>query len=224
MFLNIQEVVCFIADNVFFFFLILLTHLFCLASQVPLWSLPSLSPTLCRRVPMWPCMQIKVWEIFPSIYDRFRCHYALFWRYCSATFKHLGVNGRSKNRYSFVCTHVSIKYWHIVELSLMRLHARILVKSFLNPHFSLWRCHGAKPPPKPEFTLKPKKKKIIQQSESAPGTPCPPCPELEWRPCVGQHIGAERMVCLAYFKRSIRTMKFNILYDFVQNQFTFDCF
>ncbi|OIW07741.1 hypothetical protein TanjilG_11899 [Lupinus angustifolius] len=59
-------------------------------------------------------------------------------------------------------------------------------------HACKLRCHGAKPPPNPEFTLKPKKKKIIQ-NESVPGTPCPSCPELVWRSCVGQHIGTERM-------------------------------
>ncbi|WCJ18715.1 NF-X1-type zinc finger protein NFXL2 [Euphorbia peplus] len=56
------------------------------------------------------------------------------------------------------------------------------------------RCHGPSPPPKPEFTLKPKKKKAHHQSECTPGSPCPPCPELVWRPCVGQHFGAERMM------------------------------
>lgn len=57
------------------------------------------------------------------------------------------------------------------------------------------RCHGPIPPPNPEFTLKPKKKKQHHhQSESTPGSPCPPCPELVWRPCVGEHIGADRMV------------------------------
>ncbi|KAJ6900154.1 hypothetical protein NC652_026326 [Populus alba x Populus x berolinensis] len=56
------------------------------------------------------------------------------------------------------------------------------------------RCHGARPPPNPDFTLRPKKKKPNHQSESTPGTPCPPCPELVWRPCLGQHIGAERMI------------------------------
>jgi len=75
---------------------------------------------------------------------------------------------------------------------------------------SLWRCHGPKPPPNPEFTLKPKKKKIIQQSEGVPGTPCPPCPELVWRSCVGQHIGADRMVCFAYLQSSIWTSTCNI--------------
>ncbi|XP_065870669.1 NF-X1-type zinc finger protein NFXL2 [Euphorbia lathyris] len=60
------------------------------------------------------------------------------------------------------------------------------------------RCHDPRPPPKPEFTLKPKKKKAHHQSECTPGSPCPPCPELVWRPCVGQHFGAERMmVCSA---------------------------
>ncbi|XP_059627974.1 NF-X1-type zinc finger protein NFXL2 isoform X2 [Cornus florida] len=56
------------------------------------------------------------------------------------------------------------------------------------------RCHGPKPPPNPEFTLKPKKKKSNHQSECTPGSPCPPCPELVWRSCIGQHIGADRMM------------------------------
>ncbi|XP_057979684.1 NF-X1-type zinc finger protein NFXL2 [Malania oleifera] len=56
------------------------------------------------------------------------------------------------------------------------------------------RCHGPKPPPNPEFTLKPKKKKSNVQIQSIPGLPCPSCPELVWRSCVGQHIGAERMM------------------------------
>ncbi|KAG5093490.1 hypothetical protein JHK84_049078 [Glycine max] len=60
------------------------------------------------------------------------------------------------------------------------------------------RCHGARPPPNPEFSLKPKKKKVIQQSEGVPGTPCPPCPELVWRSCAGQHIGAERMLLFLF--------------------------
>lgn len=62
--------------------------------------------------------------------------------------------------------------------------------------FSMSRCHGPKPPPNPEFTLKPRKKKHAPQSECTPGSPCPPCPELVWRPCVGQHVGAEKMVGL----------------------------
>ncbi|KAH9767110.1 NF-X1-type zinc finger protein NFXL2 [Citrus sinensis] len=56
------------------------------------------------------------------------------------------------------------------------------------------RCHGPRPPPNPEFTLKTKKKKSNHQSEVTPGSPCPPCPELIWRSCVGEHIGAERMM------------------------------
>ncbi|KAL1808985.1 hypothetical protein ACET3Z_025975 [Daucus carota] len=55
-------------------------------------------------------------------------------------------------------------------------------------------CHGPKPPPNPEFTLKPKSKKYIRPSESTPGLPCPPCPELVWRSCRGRHVGAERMM------------------------------
>ncbi|KAL9275955.1 NF-X1-type zinc finger protein NFXL2-like protein [Drosera capensis] len=56
------------------------------------------------------------------------------------------------------------------------------------------RCHDRRPPPNSEFTLKPKKKKASQETEPTPGTPCPPCPELVWRSCVGQHIGAEKMM------------------------------
>ncbi|WCJ19874.1 NF-X1-type zinc finger protein NFXL2 [Euphorbia peplus] len=62
------------------------------------------------------------------------------------------------------------------------------------------RCHGPRPPPKPEFTLKPKKKKAHHQSECTPGSPCPSCPELVWRPCVGQHFGAERMMVCSDMK------------------------
>ncbi|KAJ4828026.1 hypothetical protein Tsubulata_035105 [Turnera subulata] len=56
------------------------------------------------------------------------------------------------------------------------------------------RCHGPIPPPNPDFTLKPKKKKQTHQVEATPGSPCPPCPEIVWRECVGKHIGAERMM------------------------------
>ncbi|XP_022633134.1 NF-X1-type zinc finger protein NFXL2-like [Vigna radiata var. radiata] len=63
-------------------------------------------------------------------------------------------------------------------------------KEYQCGHTCKLRCHGPKPPPKPEFTPKPKKKKIIQQSEGVPGTPCPPCPELVWRSCADR-----MMVC-----------------------------
>lgn len=56
------------------------------------------------------------------------------------------------------------------------------------------RCHGPIPPPNPDFSLKPKKKKLNHQIEATPGSPCPPCPELVWRECVGRHIGAEKMM------------------------------
>lgn len=58
----------------------------------------------------------------------------------------------------------------------------------------MYRCHGPKPPPLPEFTLKPKKKKSNHLREVTPGSPCPPCPEPVLRSCLGHHIGAERMV------------------------------
>ncbi|URD85055.1 hypothetical protein MUK42_28528 [Musa troglodytarum] len=58
------------------------------------------------------------------------------------------------------------------------------------------RCHGPVPPPNPEFTLKPTKKKLNKHLECAPGSPCPPCKEVIWVPCFGRHIGEERaMLC-----------------------------
>uniref|UniRef100_A0A3Q7GS56 NF-X1-type domain-containing protein n=1 Tax=Solanum lycopersicum TaxID=4081 RepID=A0A3Q7GS56_SOLLC len=56
------------------------------------------------------------------------------------------------------------------------------------------RCHGPRPPPLPEFTLKSKKKRPNNQIEPTPGSPCPPCPQLVWRSCLGNHVGAERMM------------------------------
>lgn len=56
------------------------------------------------------------------------------------------------------------------------------------------RCHGPTPPPLPEFTLKPKKKRPNNQIEPTSGSPCPPCPQLVWRSCLGNHVGAERMM------------------------------
>ncbi|OAY70532.1 NF-X1-type zinc finger protein NFXL2 [Ananas comosus] len=58
------------------------------------------------------------------------------------------------------------------------------------------RCHGPIPPPNPEFTLKPKKKRIGRSIECTPGSPCPPCREIVLVSCFGQHIGEERpLVC-----------------------------
>lgn len=74
------------------------------------------------------------------------------------------------------------------------------------------RCHGPKPPPNPEFTLKPKKKKSVHRNEGVPGSPCPPCPELVWRSCVGQHIGADRMmVCSNRMQFSCENLCGNLL-------------
>ncbi|KAH9309524.1 hypothetical protein KI387_037435, partial [Taxus chinensis] len=58
------------------------------------------------------------------------------------------------------------------------------------------RCHGPRPPQNREFTLKPKKRKSVQENNGSLGLPCPPCRELVVRQCVGGHIGGERtMVC-----------------------------
>ncbi|KAJ7959647.1 NF-X1-type zinc finger protein NFXL2 [Quillaja saponaria] len=79
-------------------------------------------------------------------------------------------------------------------------------------HTCKLRCHDPRPPPNPEFTLKPKKKKLVQQTGCDPGTPCPSCPELVWRSCIGQHIGAERMmVCSVKSQFSCENLCGNLL-------------
>ncbi|XP_048562308.1 NF-X1-type zinc finger protein NFXL2 isoform X2 [Triticum urartu] len=56
------------------------------------------------------------------------------------------------------------------------------------------RCHGSIPPPNPEFTVKPMKKKMEKHIECTPGTPCPPCQEVVLVPCFGEHLGQERAI------------------------------
>ncbi|KAK1264856.1 NF-X1-type zinc finger protein NFXL2 [Acorus gramineus] len=63
-------------------------------------------------------------------------------------------------------------------------------------HACIKRCHGPTPPPMPEFTLKPKKKKFNKQSQGTPGSTCPPCQEIVLKSCLGEHMGSERsMLC-----------------------------
>ncbi|KAI3840536.1 hypothetical protein MKW92_010485 [Papaver armeniacum] len=50
------------------------------------------------------------------------------------------------------------------------------------------------------FHVKIKEKKSNRKPECTPGTPCPPCPELVWRSCLGQHIGAEQMMVCSKVK------------------------
>ncbi|KAJ4761444.1 NF-X1-type zinc finger protein NFXL2 [Rhynchospora pubera] len=58
------------------------------------------------------------------------------------------------------------------------------------------RCHGPIPPPNPEFTLKPKKKRLERVVEATPGSACSPCKEIVFVSCFGQHLSQERpMVC-----------------------------
>lgn len=64
-------------------------------------------------------------------------------------------------------------------------------------HTCKQRCHGPRPPPNPEYTLKQKKKrKELDQDNDSLGSSCPPCPEQILRQCLGFHMGGERiMVC-----------------------------
>lgn len=79
-----------------------------------------------------------------------------------------------------------------------------------NSFFLIFRCHGPKPPPNPEYTLKPKKKKSFHQTECTPGSPCPSCPELVWRSCVGQHFAADRMVGFCLQTISTNTLLYHL--------------
>lgn len=93
-----------------------------------------------------------------------------------------------------MCRHSSIRKPHRCHYGDCPPCRLVCEEEYPCGHSCKLRCHGPIPPPKPEFTLKPKKKKPIQPKESTPGTPCPPCPELVWRSCVGQHFGADRMM------------------------------
>eukprot|EP00897_Mesotaenium_endlicherianum_P009425 jgi/Mesen1/8510/ME000480S07858 len=70
-------------------------------------------------------------------------------------------------------------------------------------HLHLLRCHGPKPPPKPEYTLrqrkKPKRGALLPEDDaSLEGRPCPPCAVPAVRPCLGHHAGGLRtMPCSA---------------------------
>ena len=96
---------------------------------------------------------------------------------------------------AYSCGHsCKLRFASIYYESLYKLPWVVLYLISLS--FATYRCHGPRPPPLPEFTLKPKRKKSNYPSEPTPGTSCPPCPELVWRSCLGDHIGAERMVCV----------------------------
>lgn len=72
-----------------------------------------------------------------------------------------------------------------------------------------FRCHGPIPPPNPEFTLKPKKKK--RPAECVPGSSCSPCQEVIWMPCLGQHIGEDRPVSLSSLLRWLSHLNITLL-------------
>eukprot|EP00850_Spirogloea_muscicola_P017693 SM000154S01428 [mRNA] locus=s154:231175:234765:- [translate_table: standard] len=57
-------------------------------------------------------------------------------------------------------------------------------------------CHGPRPPPHPEYTLRPlKKRKQIKEGDSSlEGSCCPPCMQPMIRPCLGHHVGGERVI------------------------------
>ncbi|GAV90902.1 LOW QUALITY PROTEIN: hypothetical protein CFOL_v3_34302, partial [Cephalotus follicularis] len=93
-----------------------------------------------------------------------------------------------------LCRHASICKPHKCHYGACPLCRLLCEEEYPCGHKCKLKCHGSRPPPNPEFTLKAKKKKSNYQIECTPGSPCPPCPELVWRPCLGQHIGAERMM------------------------------
>ncbi|XP_020672053.1 NF-X1-type zinc finger protein NFXL2 isoform X1 [Dendrobium catenatum] len=79
-------------------------------------------------------------------------------------------------------------------------------------HICKHRCHGPIPPPNPEFTLKPKKKKMEKNIGVTPGSACPSCQEIIWVACLGQHLGEERpMVCSKTSQFSCNSLCGNLL-------------
>lgn len=111
-----------------------------------------------------------------------------------------------------LCRHGSISKPHRCHYGACPPCKLVCDEQFSCGHNCKLRCHGPKPPPNPEFTLKPKKKKPNHQIKCTPGSQCPPCPEIVWRPCLGEHIGAERMmVCSNNAKFSCNNLCGNLL-------------
>ncbi|KAL6533124.1 NF-X1-type zinc finger protein nfxl2 [Orobanche minor] len=97
-------------------------------------------------------------------------------------------------RVSTLCGHGSICKPHRCHYGACPPCRLVCNEEYSCGHKCKLRCHGPIPPPLPEFTLKPKKKKSNHLSDATPGSSCPPCPELVLRSCVGYHFGAERMM------------------------------
>ncbi|KAM7272032.1 hypothetical protein ACFE04_031246 [Oxalis oulophora] len=95
-----------------------------------------------------------------------------------------------------LCSHVSVSKPHRCHYGPCPPCRMVCEENFCCGHSCKLRCHGPKPPPNPEFNLKPTKKQLSQKLEGTPGSPCQPCPELIWISCFGKHLGAEkRVVC-----------------------------
>ncbi|KAL5975027.1 hypothetical protein ACLOJK_031703 [Asimina triloba] len=103
---------------------------------------------------------------------------------------HCADMGQVASHTGVIMGHAHPVFWFVKKNSV----AITNVNRGSNLRFLLIRCHGPKPAPNPEFTLRPKKTKSYLV-KCSPGSPCPPCKELVLRSCVGQHIGAERLFC-----------------------------
>ncbi|KAF6153638.1 hypothetical protein GIB67_027505 [Kingdonia uniflora] len=101
-------------------------------------------------------------------------------------------------RISCLCKHATNRKPHKCHYGACPPCRLLCDESFPCGHKCKLRCHDPKPAPNPEFTLKPTKKQLNQKLEGTPGSPCPPCPELVWRSCLGQHIGAEKMMVCSH--------------------------
>lgn len=76
-----------------------------------------------------------------------------------------------------------------------RSHQRCYWFCKITIHVVFCRCHGARPSPNPEYTLKPKKKKkMVKDDDACSGVPCSPCLEPVVKQCLGKHYGLERTV------------------------------
>ncbi|KAK1311662.1 NF-X1-type zinc finger protein NFXL2 [Acorus calamus] len=97
---------------------------------------------------------------------------------------------------SRLCRHASKSKPHKCHYGSCPPCRLVCEEKLLCGHACIKRCHGPTPPPMPEFTLKPKKKKFNKQSQGTPGSTCPPCQEIVLKSCLGEHMGSERsMLC-----------------------------
>uniref|UniRef100_A0A1D1Z7N7 NF-X1-type zinc finger protein NFXL2 n=1 Tax=Anthurium amnicola TaxID=1678845 RepID=A0A1D1Z7N7_9ARAE len=108
---------------------------------------------------------------------------------------------------SRLCRHSSVSKPHKCHYGACPFCRMICQEQLPCGHTCKLRCHGPVPPPNPDFSLRPKKKKRGRHIESTPGSPCPPCQEVVWSYCLGKHIGEDKpMLCSSQVRFSCQNL------------------